>query len=92
MLNVTEASGTTPTLDVKIQAKCPVSGVYVDIPGASFAQKTTTGADSLLIYPGVTETANRDVSSVLPTIFRAVATLGGGTPTFAFTLTCGLIP
>lgn len=86
VLDVTAASGTTPTLDVKLQYKDPVSGKYVDIPGAAFAQKTGTGTDSLLVYPGVAETANREVSTHLGKSWRAVATIGGTTPSFTFTL------
>lgn len=90
-LNISAASGTTPTLDVKIQMKDNVSGVYIDIPGAAFAQKTTTGTDSLVLYPGVTVTANRSVSTVLPSCFKAVATITGTSPSFTFTLAADLI-
>lgn len=85
-LNITAASGTSPTLDVKLQIKDPVSGTYIDIPGAAFAQKTGTGSDSLTIYPGISETANRKASMVLPRTWRAVATIGGTTPSFTFSL------
>lgn len=85
-LNISAASGTSPTLDVKIQHKDPISGEFVDVPGASFAQKTATGTDSLTIYPGVAETANRSVSDILGDEVRAVATIGGTTPSFTFSL------
>lgn len=85
-LDISAASGTTPTLDVKVQAKDPVSGEYVDWPSAAFAQKTATGTDTLTIYPGITASANRAVSSILPNIWRVVYTIGGTTPSFTFTL------
>lgn len=88
-LDITAVSGTAPTLDVKLQAK--VGGVYIDIAGAAFAQKTGTGTDELVVYPGVAETANESVSDVLPRIFRAVATIGGATPSFTFALTASLV-
>lgn len=85
-LDVTAATGTTPTLDVKIVAKDALSGKYVDIPGASFSQKTGTGTDTLVVYPGVAETANRSVSDVLPRTWRVSWTIGGTTPSFTFSV------
>lgn len=85
-LNVTAASGTTPTLDIKIQAKCNLTGIYYDIPGAAFTQKTTATTDFLVVSDGVTVSANKAVSHPLPTYFRAVATIGGTTPSFTFSL------
>ena len=86
ILDVTAASGTTPTLDVKVQRKCPLSDAYVDVPSGAFAQKTTTGTDDLVIYPGVAETANRSVSDVISSQWRVVATIAGTTPSFTFTV------
>jgi hypothetical protein len=91
-LDITVVSGTTPTLDVKVQSKDHISGKYVDIPSAAFVQKTATGSDDLLVYPGVAETANRSVSDVLPKTFRVVATIGGTTPSFTFSLSGELLP
>lgn len=92
VLDITAASGTTPTLDVKLQRKDRASGKYVDLPGASFAQKTTTGTDDLTVYPGIAETANRSVSDVLAETYRWVAVIAGTTPSFTFTLAGSLIP
>jgi hypothetical protein len=39
-LNITAASGTTPTLDVKVQRFDSLSGQWVDLTGAAFAQMT----------------------------------------------------
>lgn len=91
VLDIT-ATGGTPTLDVKVQAKDSVSGKYIDIPGAAFAQKSATGTDSLVIYPGVAETANRSVSDVIPRTWRVVATIGGTTPSFTFSVGASLLP
>ena len=90
-LDITAASGTTPTLDITIERKDVASGKYNAIPGAAFAQKTTTGQDELVIYPGVAETANESVSDILSTVLRAVATIGGTTPSFTFSLGASLI-
>lgn len=51
-LNVTAASGTTPTLDVKIQWQDPVTSVWNDLSGAAFQRITATGTRTLTIYPG----------------------------------------
>lgn len=92
LLSITAVTGTTPTLDLKVQCKDEISGSYIDLPGGSFAQKTGTGTDSLLIYPGIGETANRMESNVMPMIFRVVATIAGTTPSFTFSLSAQLIP
>lgn len=85
-LAVTAASGTTPTLDVKVQVKDPINDTYIDVPGGAFTQKTTTVTDELTIYPGVTVSANRAVSWPLSQKWRVVATIGGTTPSFTFSL------
>lgn len=92
LLNISASSGTNEVLDVKVQTKDSVSGLYFDIPGAAFAQKTGTGASTLTIYPGIAETANETVSDVLPLNWRVVTTIGGtDTPTFTFSLGASLI-
>lgn len=85
-LRVNTATGTTPTLVVKIQEKDPISGQWVDVNGGAFASKNAANTDSLEIYPGVTAVANRRVSGVLSKTVRAVATVGGTTPNFNFSL------
>lgn len=85
-LDIDAASGTTPTLDIKVQAKDSLSGNYFDIPGAAFTQKTAAGTDDLTVYPGVAETANETVSDVIPRTWRVVATIGGTTPSFTFSV------
>lgn len=74
-LNISAASG-SPTLDVKVQRVGP-NGVAIDLPGGALAQKTGTGSDDLVIYPGVAETANRSVSDHTGRTITVVATFGG---------------
>lgn len=85
-LNISAVSGTSPTCVVKIQEKDPISRSWVDVNGAAFASKTTVNADTLEVYPGVTAVANRRVSGVLSKTVRAVATIGGTTPSFNLSL------
>lgn len=85
-LNITAASGTTPTLDIKIQAKSQAQGIYIDIPGASFTQKTATGTDMLVVRADITAVANKAVAHPLPATFRVVWTVGGTTPSFTFSV------
>lgn len=92
VLDITAASGTTPTLDVRVQRFDYLSQKWIDLPSAAFAQKTGTGTDDLVIYPGVAETANRSVSDVIGKEIRLAWTIGGTTPSFTFTLSCIWIP
>ncbi len=85
-LDVTAVSGTAPTLDVTLQTRDSISGTYIAIPGAAFAQKTAISFDDLTVYPGIAETANETVSDIVSRIWRAVATIGGTTPSFTFSL------
>ena len=85
-LDITAASGSSPTLDVKVQTKDPVSGNYVALTGAAFAQQTGTATLDLAVYPGIGETANRAVSDVLSSVWRVVATYGGSSPSFTFSV------
>lgn len=92
-LDITAAGGTTPTLDVKFQALDQVSGKWSDITGASFAQKTAASTDTLQVYPGIAEVANREVSRAICRRIRAVATIaGGGGETFTFSLALEVLP
>lgn len=70
-LDVGTVSGTTPTLDVKIQESSD-NVTFTDITGATFTQVTATGANQEIHFV----TSKRYV--------RAVATIGGTTPSFSF--------
>jgi len=86
VLDITAASGTTPTLDVKVQRYDGASSKWVDLPSAAFAQKTSTGTSDLTIYPGIAETANVSVSDVIGDEILIVWTIGGTTPSFTFSI------
>ena len=85
-LDITAAS-TSVTLDVKLQQFEDLSGKWVDVPGAAFAQQTGTGTNGLTVYPGIAETANVSVSDRIAPNVRAIGTLGGAsTPTATYSL------
>lgn len=85
-LDISARSGTAPTLDVKVQVKDPVSGNFVDIPSAAFAQKNAVGTDTLVIHPRATAASNRVAAHPITSPFRVVYTIGGTTPSFTFTV------
>ena len=92
-MEITAVSGTSPTLDSKVQAYDALGDVWHDITGAVFAQKTGTGSDYLTIYPGIGETGNEAVSDVIPAFIRVYNTIGGSsTPTVTFTLGGVFVP
>lgn len=70
-LTVGAVSGTSPTLNVKIQESDDDS-TYSDITGATFAQVTAANAEEAILVK------NRSKRYV-----RAVATIAGTTPSFA---------
>lgn len=74
LLNVTAASGTSPTLDVKIQTRKDASDTFRDLASSpAFAQKTTTGTE-------------RKCFTGLDRQIRVVATIGGTTPSFTYSV------
>lgn len=75
VLQSTAGTGTTPTLDVKIQDSATLGGTYTDITGATFA-RVTDAAD-------VTEMIPLNIGDVKEFI-RVVGTIGGTTPSFVF--------
>lgn len=91
-LDITAVAGTAPTLDVKVQLKDPASGKYVDLTDAAFAQKTATGTDVLIIYPGVATLANKRISALITGMWRLVATIAGTAPSFTFSVGASVIP
>ena len=92
-IEITAVSGTSPTLDSKLQGYDALGDVWHDITGAVFAQKTGAGSDYLTIYPGIGETSNEAVSDVIPAIIRVHNTIGGSsTPIVTFTLGGVFIP
>ena len=93
-LDITAVSGTSPTLDLKIQGYDQTGGDWIDLAdnvagtGAyAFAQKTGTGQDQLTVYPGLTASGNAVCTGIIPNQIRAVGTVGGSsTPTVTFSL------
>jgi hypothetical protein len=85
-VNVSAASGTTPTLAVRVQVQDPVGSGWVDLPGAVTASITGVSLTLLTIYPGVTVTANSSISAPLPRTWRIAWTIGGTTPSFTFSV------
>ena len=70
-LDVTAASGTTPTLDVKIQVLAFDGTTWLDV--ATFAQKTGVASE----FKSVSLTGRK---------VRAIYTIGGTTPSFTFSV------
>lgn len=70
-LDVTAASGTTPTLNVTIQTKDP-AGNWYDL--VSFTQRTAAGKEAKPV-------------SVFGETLRIAYTVGGTTPSFTFSVT-----
>lgn len=68
------ASGTSPTLDVKIQESDSSTSGFADISGAAFTQLTGAGSEHLRFVA-----RKRYV--------RAVRTVGGTSPSFTFSVT-----
>lgn len=76
-LDVTAASGTTPTLDVTVKAKDTVSGKYFTI--GTFTQQTVVANEVIFIGGG------SDTEFAVKT-FRVECAIGGGTPSFTFSV------
>ena len=76
MLDADNNSGTTPTMDVKIQESADDS-TYSDISGATFTQVTTTASFQQIAL---------DVDSTKRYI-RAVSTLAGTSPSYTYSIT-----
>lgn len=82
-LDVTAFGGTTPTLDVTIEEKDPVSGTYTTLAQFSFAQVAGATAFERKLADLQTSLQNGTYGAVL----RAVWTIaGGGGETYTFSL------
>jgi hypothetical protein len=79
IVNVLDKSGTSPTLDLKLQVQNPATGGWVDLTGATFTQITNTTTQQALVYP----MASGVIYPTLPANCRVYYTLGGSAnPTF----------
>lgn len=76
-VNVTAATGTTPTLVVRVQIQDPVGLGWIDLPGAATASITGTGLTLLTV-------------TNLPRTYRLAWVIGGTTPSFTFSV--GIAP
>ena len=84
-INVTAASGTTPTLVAKLQYTPDGGTTWIDYTAKPVTTTiSATGQTTLVVYPGVAEVANSAVSLPLPRFVRMHYTIGGTTPSFTF--------
>lgn len=82
-LDVTAGTGTTPTLDVDIEELDLVSGKWFAI--ASFTQATGVTNERIL-SPGPANNGAPYVGGLPGRRYRAAYAIGGGTPSFDFTV------
>lgn len=75
ILEVGAVSGTSPTLDVKIQESADGSTGWTDVSGATFTQVTAANNSQILRVEDLNNTRKR--------YLRAVATIAGTSPSFA---------
>lgn len=90
VIDVTAASGTSPTLVVTVQGKDPTSGKYYTILAS--ASITGTGTTVLRIFDGATVAANTAANDVLPPVWRVISTIGGTSPSFTYSIGATYIP
>lgn len=76
VLDISAASGTTPTLDIVIEEYDEASNTYATID--TFPQQTATGNVRRTLVGNTTPFGSK---------LRATWTIGGTTPSFTFTLT-----
>lgn len=74
VLHSAAGTGTTPTMNVKLQTCATVDGTYADISGATFTEVDDTEGGSIQIISFNVAAAKAFV--------RAVATIAGTTPSF----------
>lgn len=74
VLEVGAVSGTSPTLDVKIQESADGSAGWADVSGAVFTQVTAANSSQILRIEGLGTSRKR--------YLRAVATIAGTSPSF----------
>ena len=88
ILNVGTVTGTTPTLDVTLEESDTVGGTYVAITGAAFTQVTATPSTAT----ATPKVGVNLVPGVRKAFIRAVATIGGTSPSFPSAVTFVLGP
>lgn len=88
-IDITAASGTTPTLVVTIQGQDPTSGKYYTLLAS--AVLNAAGTTILRVGPGLPVTANVSANDIIPKVFRVLFTIGGTTPSFTFTVGASVV-
>jgi hypothetical protein len=73
-IDVTAASGITPTLDVKFQTQDPVSLEWFDLTALTFTQATAVSTEM------------KSQSNLLGSTLRCLYTIDGTTPDFTFSV------
>jgi hypothetical protein len=95
-INVTAASGTTPTMVVRVQYTVDGTNFFdLDATNAVTASITTTGLHVIKVYPGLTAAVpaagSSSANQVLPRSYRLAWTIGGTTPSFTSAHTAAYI-
>lgn len=92
-LDVSAASGTSPTLDVTLEMQDPVGTDYVEIGAFTQVTAALTAPQFLVIGLGADAAASvkgeedDSILMILPMKLRAKATIGGTTPSFTYSVT-----
>lgn len=88
VVNVTAASGTTPTLAFTVNAVDPVTGdgSVVAAMAAAGTNITATGQYLITVYPTAATGGNLQVNAALPRLWQLNWAIGGTTPSFTFTV------
>ena len=76
ILTSAAGTGSSPTLDVKVQDSDASSGTYGDLSGATFTQ--VTGSASMQVITFSKDECKRYI--------KIVQTIGGSTPSFPFNI------
>lgn len=84
-INITAATGVSPTLQVIVEGKDAASGTYYPLL-TSAAIVATAGFTLLSLYPGLAAVANLVASQVLPRVWRVRTVIGGASPAVTATI------
>ena len=76
ILDSAAGTGSSPTLDIKVQSSDTSGGTYTDITGATFTQVTGTASQQAI-------TISKDEAK---RYIRVVYTIGGTSPSFTFSV------
>lgn len=89
VVDVTNLTGTTPSLTVTIRGVDPMSKkVYTILASAAL---TANGTVVLTVYPGLVAAANLTVNDVLPALWDVLLTIGGTTPAITATIAASML-